>query len=169
MKAICGDITKLHDIDVIVSAANGIGVAGAGVAGAIARSMGDKAATEVREHCKKHGPYDAGSFYKSDSGFLKRKGIKKVYHAVTMMFPGSPSSMEYIVDSLKKIMADCMIEGVNSIAIPGLGTGIGGLDKKQVANRMVTILRSYDCQMEITIIDRDSLFIDTASSSIEKS
>lgn len=161
MNGIVGDITKLQDIDVIVNAANGLGIMGAGVAGAIARSMGEKATDAVRDYCKDSGPYEAGQMYRTDAGLLKRRGIKEIYHAVTMKFPGQPTTMRIIESALKSVMMEAILEGANSIAIPGLGTGIGGLDKIQVARKMATILSPYEGQVDITVIDRNRDFIET--------
>jgi len=166
IKVIYGDITKLRDIDIVVSAANGIGVAGAGVAGAIARSMGDKAAKEVREYCKTNGPFKAGTSYRTDAGLLKRIGVKEIYHAVTMNYPGTPTSVEIVESALRSVMIEAILAGAKSIAIPGLGTGIGGLDKTQVAQRMAGILRSYRGQIEITVVDRNSDFIEQINRSL---
>jgi len=160
MKAYIGDITKVRDVDVIVNAANGIGIMGAGLAGALARSGGKLLREEAREHCKKYGPFPAGSCYETDPGLLKRRGIRKIYHAVTMDFPGQASSIENVVNSLQATLTRALIAGIESIAIPGLGTGIGGLDTTQVAQRMVSVLKPYRGQMQIIIIDRNKDFIE---------
>tara|TARA_B100000614_G_scaffold262909_1_gene300764 strand:+ start:227075 stop:227578 length:504 start_codon:yes stop_codon:yes gene_type:complete len=167
MKAIVGDITKLNDVDVIVNAANGIGVMGAGVAGAIARSMGEKAAAAVRDYCKENGPFEPGSCYATDAGLLKRRGIKKVYHAVTMKYPGQPSSLTVVERALKSVAMEAIIDGEQSIAIPGLGTGIGGLNPSQVANRMATVLLPYVGQLDITVVDRNEGFIEAVLNAIK--
>lgn len=160
LKVGVGDITKVRDVDVIVNAANGIGVMGTGVAGAIAASGGEKFKTEVREYAKANGPFKEGKCYKTDAGLLKRRGVKEIYHAVTMEFPGRPSSIEIVTKALRASLAEAMMSGVKSIAIPGLGTGIGGLDKTQVAQRMAAIIEPYRGQMDIIVVDRSTEFIE---------
>jgi O-acetyl-ADP-ribose deacetylase len=160
LKVGVGDITKVRDVDVIVNAANGIGVMGAGVAGALAASGGDLLRDGARAYAQEHGPFKAGKCYKTDSGLLKRLGVKEIYHAVTMEFPGRPSSIEIVTKALRSTLAEAMISGVKSIAIPGLGTGIGGLDKTQVAQRMAAIIEPYRGQMDIIVIDRSNEFIE---------
>jgi O-acetyl-ADP-ribose deacetylase (regulator of RNase III) len=56
MKVLVGDITKLMNVDVIVNAANGVGIMGAGLAGAIGRSAGQEFLDAVRKIAKDSGP-----------------------------------------------------------------------------------------------------------------
>lgn len=160
LKVGIGDITKVRDVDVIVNAANGIGVMGKGLAGALAASGGDLLKNAAREYCKAHGPIAAGKMYKTDSGLLKRRGVKEIWHAVTMQFPGRPSSIEVVTSALRVTLAAAIIDGVRSIAIPGLGTGIGGLDKTQVAQRMAQIIEPYRGQLDIVVVDQSKEFIE---------
>ena len=158
MKVIVGDITKVQDIEVIVNAANGCGIMGAGVAGAINRSSSDFVQEEAREVCRGN-IREPGTVYVTGSGYLKRRGVQSVYHAVVMKFPGSPTSLDFVVAALRNTMSLAVQNGVKSIAIPGLGTGIGGLDKQQVAQRMAKILQQYEGQIDISVIDRGEEFI----------
>jgi len=50
-------------------------------------------------------------------------------------------------------------ENYKSIAIPGLGTGIGKLDKKDTARNMINVLKQYDNQIDIYLTDLDDSFI----------
>lgn len=159
MKVIQGDITKVENIDVIVNAANGIGVMGAGVAGAIARSGGDLLRANVKKVVDEGGPYEAGDLYISDAGLLKRRGVKFVYHAVTMKFPGGYTSLGTIGSLLRKVLETAISTGQKSIALGGLGCGIGRLSKQEVAKRMAHISQDYDAQIEITVIDTSEEFI----------
>lgn len=155
-----GDITKLRDVEVIVNAANGIGVMGAGVAGAIARSGGDLLKSAARKAYLDHGePFETGEVYVSDAGLLKRMGVKEIYHGVVMTFPGGPTSLDIVGKVCRNVMSKAMINDVKSIAFPGLGTGIGRLDRKMVAQRMVSILESYSDSLDITVTDLDGAFI----------
>lgn len=159
IRLLIGDITKLRDTDIIVSAANGIGVAGAGVAGAIARSGGEKFATELREKAKNEGPFEPGDVYETGSGVMNKLGIQSVYHAVTMKYPGTQSSIDTVVKATRNCCKKAIEENRKSIAFPGLGTGIGGLNKKQVAQRMAKILNDNSSKIDITVVDRDEDFI----------
>jgi len=159
MKVVQGDITKVEDIDVIVNAANGIGVMGSGVAGAIARSGGDLLKENVAKVVREGGPYEAGELYISDAGLLKRRGVKLVYHAVTMKFPGGQTSLNLIGDLLRKVLETAISTGQKSIAFGGLGCGIGRLNKEEVAKRMAHISQDYDAKIDITVIDINEGFV----------
>lgn len=159
IRLLVGDMTKLRDVEVIVNAANGIGVMGAGLAGAIARAGGEEFYEEVRKKGKEEGPFEAGSVYESGSGLMIKKGIQSVYHAVTMKYPGTPSSIDKVVQSVRTACKKAIEDNRKSIAFPGLGTGIGGLNKKQVAQRMATVLSEYGSRIQITVVDRDEDFV----------
>ena len=87
------DITKVRNVDLIVNAANGIGVMGAGVAGAIRRAAGDEFAKQVRTIAMASGsPHSEGQVYLTPPGNLSKHKVKGVLHAVTMKYPGSGCS-----------------------------------------------------------------------------
>jgi O-acetyl-ADP-ribose deacetylase (regulator of RNase III) len=167
MKVYVGDITKVEGIDVIVNAANGLGIMGAGVAGAIARSAGTSSEINgvdfraiVQSVVEKEGPFDVGDVYISDAGLLKRRKVKKIYHAVTMKYPGGKTSLSIIPTLLKKVFDTAIINGETSIAFGGLGCGIGGLSKSDVAREMAHISEAYNGIIKIEVVDIDQEFID---------
>jgi len=160
MRVRVGDITKVQNIDAIVNAANGIGVMGAGVAGAIARSGGLLLLENVKAVVENHGPFDVGNVYISDAGLLKRRGVNFVYHAVTMKYPGGQTSLGTIGPLLEKVLQTAIENGVTSIAFGGLGCGIGGLTKQEVAKRMANISSNFDRKIKITVIDTNEEFIE---------
>ena len=154
-----GDITKV-EARAVVNAANGIGVMGAGVAGALARSGGDALTNDARATCQRRdGGYDAGECYSTGPGLLKRQGTDIVYHAVTMKFPGGFTTLDYIRNAVKTTLKQAITDNIDTIAFPGLGTGIGGMDKELVANAMAKVMESWSNQIDIVVIDRDEDFI----------
>lgn len=157
-----GDITKVGDVEVIVNAANGKGPMGKGVAGAIGQAGGPELRNAVRRICEANGGYKEGDCYISPSGDLANRGIKAVYHAVTMEYPGGPTSTHIVAQAMRNTLNAAVANGVKSIAFPGLGTGVGQLNPQQVASIMVSIAESYAPSIAITIIDIDKVFIDCA-------
>lgn len=155
-----GDITALKNVDAIVNAANGQGPMGRGVAGAIGQAGGLELRNEVRRICEDRHGYLAGECYISSSGLMSEQGIKNVYHAVTMDYPGSPTSIFIISRAMRATLDAAILNGIKSIAFPALGTGVGQLDKKTVASAMVKIAMSYADKLDITIIDINKEFID---------
>lgn len=168
IRLLVGDITKLRDVEVIVNAANGIGVMGAGVAGAIARSGGEEFKKDVRIFAQKNGPFEAGCMYETESGMMKNLGIQKVYHAVTMKYPGTQSSIDDIIKTVKACCKRAIEDNRSSIAFPGLGTGIGQLDTRQVAQRMTTCLLEYCSKIKITVVDINEPFINLFNEALDK-
>ena len=168
MRVLHTDITKLNDVEVIVNAANGVGPMGRGVAGAIGEAGGLTLRNDVRRTCeKKPGGYNPGECYISKAGDLEEQGIRHVYHAVTMKYPGSPTSNAIIKDAMRATLELAIRNGIKSIAFPGLGTGVGELSKEKVAVDMVDLAASFDDSIYITIADVDKEFITCVKSRIQ--
>jgi O-acetyl-ADP-ribose deacetylase (regulator of RNase III) len=165
IQAEVGDITQAKT-EAIVNAANGIGILGAGVAGAIRREGGYEIQNEAKQICKQRKNVDEGSFYVTGAGQLSKNGVQKIYHAVTMKYPGGLTSL-FIVDKvLREVLEDAVKNKVKSIAIPGLGTGIGGLDKETVADIMAKIGLDYSLLLDIYFIDMNHDFINQINKTI---
>jgi O-acetyl-ADP-ribose deacetylase (regulator of RNase III) len=146
--------------EAIINASNGIGIMGAGVAGAIARAGGPTLVKEAKELCRKIGkPIEAGQYYKTSAGELNKNGVKFIYHAVTMMYPGGLSSLEFVSHSFRAIIQRAIRDDIKSLCVPGLGIGIGHLDKESVARIMVRIAQSFANEIEIEFRDFDEEFI----------
>lgn len=164
-----GNICGLRVVDAIASAANGIGVGRAGVAGAITRSAGVHPCSDgkpyeqhVRDQAVAAGFYDEGYVYVTESGGLIKNGIKAVMHAVTMKYPGSPTSTDIVEKCLHNLFTTAIARGFKSIAVPGMGTGIGHLDPSGVAKSTVRIGRKFAHELDIIVIDIDPVFVEAA-------
>ncbi len=155
-----GDITE-SNTEAIVNAANGIGVRGKGIAGTIRNKGGIEIQEEARKlYLDKGAPFDEGECYVTSAGILAEKGIKHVLHAVTMRLPGSPSSLHTVEKVLRNVFKKAREMKLKSITIPGLGTGIGVLNKIPVALITVVVCRQYASSMDICIKDIDETFIE---------
>lgn len=157
-----GDITTMGDVEVIVNAANGKGPMARGVAGAIGQAGGSELRNAVRRICESNGGYKEGDCYISPPGDLADRKMKAVYHAVTMEYPGGSTSLHVVGQAMRNTLDKAILNGVKSIAFPGLGTGVGQLNPKTVASIMVSIAESYADRINITIIDVDKEFIEFA-------
>tara|TARA_Y100000034_G_scaffold132523_1_gene195743 strand:+ start:1257 stop:1772 length:516 start_codon:yes stop_codon:yes gene_type:complete len=155
-----GDILN-PDTETIVNPANGLGVMGAGVAGAITSYAGPAVSEEARKLVEERGkPFEAGEAYATKSGRLyRRRSVKRIYHAVTMKYPGSFTSIDIVGKAMLAVLKLAIADKIDSIAFPGLGTGIGRLDLSNVANVMVDMAQQHDHEIVIKIIDLDSRFI----------
>lgn len=136
-----GDITKF-DVDAIVNASNGFGYMGGkrcvkelhrGVAESIQFASQGAVERLARAKCKAHSffGYSPGTVFVTDAPNL---GCRKIIHAVTMRTPGSKAKIKKIMELIPKIVAVAEDLNMKSIAIPLLGCGTGGLDRKTVQN-----------------------------------
>lgn len=150
-----GDITKIEGVDYIVNAANGaVGVMGSGVAGAIRRAGGTEIQDAAFLMCSK-ADYYPGDIYMTHAGRLL---FKNVIHLVTMRNPGGVTSYEIVEDCLKNLINYCNVMGIKKIALPALGTGVGGLDHRKVADIFKNILEPIE-DIEFLVVDIDPMFI----------
>ncbi len=134
IEVVHGDITKL-EVDAIVNAANTHLYMGGGVAGAIKRAGGK----EIEEEAVKKGPIKIGEAVVTSAGKLK---AKFVIHAPTMELDFKTDEQKVRL-AMKAALKKAEELGIESIAFPALGTGVGGLQKDLVAKIMVEELRKH--------------------------
>jgi O-acetyl-ADP-ribose deacetylase (regulator of RNase III) len=134
IEVVHGDITKL-EVDAIVNAANTHLYMGGGVAGAIKRAGGK----EIEEEAVKKGPIKIGEVVVTSAGKLK---AKFVIHAPTMELDFKTDEQKVRL-AMKAALKKAEELGIESIAFPALGTGVGGLQKDLVAKIMVEELRKH--------------------------
>lgn len=161
-----GDITKIS-VEAVVNAANGIGIMGAGVAGALRRTGGVEVEEEAKEACKKRGNVQSGGYYRTGSGKLKNNGVKYIYHAVTMSFPGGLTSLYYVQQAFEGVLSLAVSDEIKSIAVTGLGIGIGGLDARSVASIMYDVAKQNK-DIDIKFVDINESFINTINDFLNK-
>ena len=130
-----GDITKL-EVDAIVNPANSQLIMGGGVAGAILRAGGD----QIQKQALSKAPVPIGRAVATTAGKLE---AKYVIHAPTMTRPAMPASLEDIKAATRGVLACAQGMGLLSLAFPGLGTGVGGLDLQDAANAMVEEIKRH--------------------------
>jgi len=124
-----GDITKL-EVDAIVNAANSMLIMGGGVAGAILRTGG----REIQEKALKHAPVPVGKAVATKAGKLK---AKYVIHAPTMGRPAMRIGKENVQLATKGALECAEQLKIGSVAFPGMGTGVGGLEPKEATQVMM--------------------------------
>jgi O-acetyl-ADP-ribose deacetylase (regulator of RNase III) len=126
-----GDLVE-QDVDAIVNAANNDLVLGAGVAGAIRRRGG---ATRQKE-CDAHGPIRVGEAAITGEGDLP---ARFVIHAASMGLGGITTSHE-LRSSMDHAFRLARENGVRTIAIPAVGTGIARFPMDECAVIMASSL-----------------------------
>ena len=141
-------------VEGIVNAANGQGWMGGGVAGAIKRAAGSK----VEEEAVAQGPTPVGEAILTSGGKTRFRGI---IHAPTMERP----AMRIPVENVRKATAAALrlaeAEGFATIALPGMGTGVGGVDPKAAAKNMIEAISQFpaDRLQQVLLVDIDPVMV----------
>jgi O-acetyl-ADP-ribose deacetylase len=128
LEVVQGDITECA-VDAIVNAANNHLWMGAGVAGAIKRKGGQV----IEDEAVRQGPIAVGEAVVTGAGSLK---ARYVIHAAAMgqdLVTDAELIRQATVNSLKRATE----LGLESLALPALGTGVGGFPVDEVARVMI--------------------------------
>jgi O-acetyl-ADP-ribose deacetylase len=126
-----GDITDA-EVDAIVNAANSQLWMGAGVAGAIKRKGG----TVIEEDAVRQGPIEVGEAVLTVAGNL---AATHVIHAATMG-PDLKTDPDKIAQGTKSALMLADKHRLSSIALPALGSGVGGIPPAKSAEAMLSTL-----------------------------
>ena len=127
-----GDLVE-QQVDAIVNAANNELVLGGGVAGAIRRNGGPA----IQSECDAHGPINVGEAAITGAGDLR---ARHVIHAASMAL-GGRTTADSLRSSMDHVFRLARANGVRSIAIPAVGTGIAGFPMDECARVMAVSLR----------------------------
>lgn len=160
IKIFVGDISK-PKTEAIVNPSNKYGLMSRGISLVLSDYAGKVIEREAKELIKKNNsPFEIGKFYITGSSRLKRRGIKKIYHAVISDFPGGLVSLDAISKSMKSILEFAKNDDINSIAFPALGSGLGELPKEIIIPLMADILLSYNNILDISVVDANEDFVE---------
>jgi len=144
-----GDLTQIV-CDAIVNPANSYGYMGGGVAGAIKRVGG----REIEDEAVAKSPINVGDAIVTTAGKLS---CRYVIHAPTMKEPAMRIPVENVKQATKAALELAIQINVKSIAIPGMGTGVGGVSKDAAAKVIVSIAKEYEINFEkIILLDRNN-------------
>jgi len=142
------------DAQVIVNAANSLGLMGGGVAGVIKRAAG----AEVEREAVKDAPIRVGKAVLTSGGKTKFLGI---IHAPTMSEPGMRIQAQNVVLATKAALALADEKGFESVAIPGMGTGVGRVAHADAARAMVEAVRAFSPRTlkSVVLVDVDEKMV----------
>ena len=132
-----GDITRVA-ADALVNAANNHLWMGAGVAGAIKKAGG----IEIEEEAVRKGPIPVGEVIETGVGRLP---VKFLIHAA-VMGQDLRTNAGIIEKATENSLRKAEELGLKSIALPALGTGIGGFSLEECAAIMIRVARAYTSQ-----------------------
>jgi O-acetyl-ADP-ribose deacetylase (regulator of RNase III) len=137
IEVVIGDLTRA-DVEAIVNAANNKLWMGGGVAGAIKAAGG----AEIEREAIAQGPIDPGSTVATSAGRLPPP-IRWVIHAATMPAATLRTSEDLIRRATRSALEKAEEIGAKSIALPALGTGVGGFSIAQAARVMVGEAKAF--------------------------
>ena len=142
------------DVQAIVNAANSDGVMGGGVAGVIRRTAG----LEVETEAMQHAPIPVGQAVLTSGGDTPFQGI---IHAPTMPKPAMRIPPENVEKATRAALTVADAKGFSSLAIPGMGTGVGGVSPEDAAARMINEIKSFVPQSltRVILIDVDPAMV----------
>lgn len=156
VRLVRADITTL-DVQAVVNPANGRMVMAAGVAAAIKRVGGPAVEQEARALAG--SGVVVGDVVVTGGGAL-RAGY--VIHAVTVA-KDFRSSAGVILLAIKNALQRCADLGVETVALPALGTGVGGVPYRTAAEGMLQAIadhaaaRDLPSQVTITLFGEDAV------------
>ncbi len=133
------------DAQVIVNAANSRGVMGGGVAGVIRRAAG----AEVEQEACRQAPIPVGRAVLTSGGKTRFRGI---IHAPTMPEPAMRIPPENVAQATRASLQLADEHGFGSLALPGMGTGVGGVAHTEAARLMVDEIKAYSARTLHTVI-----------------
>lgn len=152
-----GDLTQI-DCDAIVNPANSFGYMGGGVAGAIKRIGG----IEIEKEAISKAPIEVGKAVATTAGTLT---CKYVIHAPTMKQPAMKIGVENVKLATQAALELGVELNLKTIAIPGIGTGVGRVPVEDAAEVIVSLAKQFENKFEkIILIDRNEDMVDSFNS-----
>jgi O-acetyl-ADP-ribose deacetylase (regulator of RNase III) len=138
----------------IVNAANSSGAMGGGVAGVIRRAAGP----EVEKDAMQQAPIPVGQAVVTSSGKTRFQGI---IHAPTMPKPAMRISVDNVGKATRAALTIADEQGFSSLAIPGMGTGVGGVMPADAAACMIKAIKSFVPQSltRVILVDVDPTMV----------
>jgi O-acetyl-ADP-ribose deacetylase (regulator of RNase III) len=137
LRVVQGDIATFQG-DAVVNAANNHLRMGTGVAGALLAAGGGSIQDECDARVRREGPLEVGEAAITGAGSL---GVRFVIHAAAM--GDKPPTAETIRSAVRSAMELAVENGVESLAFPVLGTGVGGFPFDEAARIMLEEVREF--------------------------
>jgi len=135
LTVVLGDITE-QATDAVVNAANNYLWMGSGVAGAIKARGGE----EIERETMKLGPIEPGQAVTTAAGRLR---ARYCIHAAAMG-QDLVAGADLITKATRSALAEAVRLGLDSIAFPALGTGVGGFPSEACARLMIAAALSHN-------------------------
>lgn len=158
-----GDITQV-EADAVVNPANSRMIMGGGVAGALRRAGGP----EIEKEALQRAPISVGQSVATTSGRLK---AKYVIHAPTMPRPAMSATTANVAKATAAALRLAKQLKLSSIAVPGMGTGVGGVPVQEAAKTMIEVIKQHLSEgtslKQILLISTDETLTDAFQFALE--
>lgn len=159
-----GDI--INEIcDAIICPANSFGYMRGGLAQSIRIAGGDI----IEEQAKNKAPISLGDAVITSGGSLK---VKFIIHAPTMALPMGPATKENVSKAIMASFTCAANHGLQSLALPAMGTGTGWLpyvDSAQCAvEQLETFSRNAKGVKRVIIVAHSSAYYNAVVSSLKR-
>jgi O-acetyl-ADP-ribose deacetylase (regulator of RNase III) len=163
VRVVHGSILDM-DVQAIVNAANSRGIMGGGVAGVIKRAAG----SEVDEEARRQAPIPVGSAVMTSGGRTKYQAI---IHAPTMPEPAMRIDPQNVAFATQAALALADARGFASVAIPGMGTGVGGVAHTDAAAMMIEEIRTFvpHALRTVVLVDVDPAMVQAWRDALKES
>ncbi|MBU1198507.1 MAG: macro domain-containing protein [Nanoarchaeota archaeon] len=158
-----GSIATLQ-VNAIVNPANSYGYMGGGVAGVLKKVGGQV----IEDEAVHQSPIIVGEAKLTTSGDLP---CGKIIHAPTMHNPGERTDSHKVMCAVAAALELADKEGFRIIAIPGMGTGVGGIDKQEAAETIIQTIKEtkFHSVEKIILIDIDDEMVKAFEKALNKS
>lgn len=130
-----GDLTK-QKADALCNPANSLMYMGGGAAGALKRMGGE----EIEREALKHAPVPVGKATATTAGKLQARWV---IHSPTMERPVMQTTGKKVYLATKAALECAEQAGAESIVLPGMGTGVGGMSYEGAAEAMIKALKGF--------------------------
>jgi O-acetyl-ADP-ribose deacetylase (regulator of RNase III) len=162
IRVVQGSILEV-DVQAIVNAANSHGIMGGGVAGVIKRAAGP----EVDEEARRQAPIPVGSAVVTSGG---RTRYQAIIHAPTMPEPAMRIDPQNVALATQAALVLADARGFASVAIPGMGTGVGGVAHADAATMMIKEIRAFVPQalQSVVLVDVDPAMVQAWRDRLER-
>ena len=144
-----GSLLKV-EAQAIVNAANSHGLMGGGIAGVIRRTAGP----QVEDEARRQAPIPVGRAVLTSGGRTRFKGI---IHAPTMPEPAMRVPARNVRLATRAALRLADEKGFVSLAVPGMGTGVGRVAPEEAAKCMIEEIRQFHPQslQSVILVDID--------------
>jgi O-acetyl-ADP-ribose deacetylase (regulator of RNase III) len=150
-----GSLTEAH-VEALVNAANSQGSMGGGVAGFLKKVAG----AEVEREARAQAPIPIGQAVITSAGRLEQ--FRAIVHAPTMERPAMRIPPENVYQATQGALRAADEAGFKSLAIPGMGTGVGGVAHQEAARQMVQAIRDHKAENleKVVLVDIDEAMVE---------